>query len=38
MTVVRMGDKPWFDDRSVLAHCAMQRAYRVWSSSRTQAD
>ena len=28
--VVRSGNKPWFDDRCVLAHRAMQRAYRVW--------
>ena len=32
------GDKPWFDDRCVLAHRAEQRACRVWSRTRTQAD
>ena len=35
---VRMGDKPWLDDRCVLAHRAKQRAYRAWSRSRTQID
>ena len=35
--VVKTGDKPWFDDWC-LAHRAKQRAYRVWSRSRTQAD
>ena len=32
------GDRPWFDDRCVLAHHAKQREYRVWSRSWTQAD
>ena len=36
--VVRTDDKPWFDDRCVLAHSAKQRAYRMWSCSKTQAD
>ena len=36
--MVKTDDKPWFDDRCVLVHCAKQRAYRVWSRSRTQAD
>ena len=35
---VRMGDKPKFDNRCVLAHRAKQRAYRVWRRSRTQDD
>ena len=29
------GNKPWFDDRCVLAHRAKQRAYRVWCRIRT---
>ena len=36
--VVKTGDKPWFDDRCVLAHGTKPRAYRVWSRSRFQAD
>ena len=36
--VVRTGEESWFDDRRVLAHCAKQSSYRVWSHSRTQAD
>ena len=36
--MVRTGDKPWFDDRCVLAHRAKKRAYRPWSRSRKQAD
>ena len=34
---VRTGDKPLYDDRCVLAYRAKQRAYRVWSRSRSQA-
>ena len=34
---VKTGDKPWCDDRCVLAHRLKQRAYRLWSRSRTQA-
>ena len=33
--VVRTGGKPWSDDLYVLAHSAKQRAYRVWSHSKT---
>ena len=29
-------DKPWFDYRCALAHRANQRAYRMWSHSRSQ--
>ena len=36
--MVRTGGKPWFGDRCILAHCAKQRAYNVWSRSRIQAD
>ena len=36
--MIREGDKPLFDDRCVLAHCAKPRAYRVWNRSRRQAD
>ena len=36
--VVRTGDKCWFDYPCVLAHRAKQRAYRVRSCRRTQAD
>ena len=36
--VVSTSDKPWFDDRCVLAHRAKQSAYRVGSRSRTQFD
>ena len=36
--MVRTGNKPCFDDRCVLAHHAKQKAYRVWSRSRMQAD
>ena len=36
--VLRTRNKPWFDDRCALAHHAKQRAYRMWSRSRTQAD
>ena len=36
--MVRTGYKAWFDDLCVLAHLAKQRAYRVWSRSRAQAD
>ena len=35
---VRTGDKPWFDDRCVLAHRVKPRVYRVWSSSTMQTD
>ena len=35
--MVRTGNKPWFDDQCILAHCAKQRAYRVGSCSRMQA-
>ena len=36
--MVRTGYKSWFDDRCVLPHRRKQRAYRVWSRSRSQAD
>ena len=36
--VVRTRDKPWFDDRCPLTHCAKQRTYRVRGRNRTQAD
>ena len=36
--MVRTGDKPWFDDQCILAHCAKQREYRVWSRSRRRMD
>ena len=36
--VVRARDKPWFDGQCALAHCEKQRAYKVCSRSRTQAD
>ena len=36
--VVRTDDKPWFNDQCVLSHREQQRASRVWSCSRTQAD
>ena len=36
--MVKTGETPLFDDRCVLAHRAKQRAYRVWSWSRSQAD
>ena len=36
--MVRTGDRPWFVNWCVLAHRAKQRAYRVWSRSKTQAD
>ena len=36
--MVRTGDELWFDDRCVLAHRVKQRAYRVWSPSRMQAN
>ena len=38
MIVVRSGNKLWFDDRCVVVYRAKQRAYRVWTSSRTQDD
>ena len=36
--MVRTSDKPWLDDRCVLAHCAKQRVYQVWGRTRTQAN
>ena len=36
--VVRTSEQPWFNGRCVLSHSAKQRAYRVWSRSRKQAD
>ena len=36
--VIRPEDKPWLDDRCLLAHRVKQRGYRVWSRSKTQAD
>ena len=36
--MVRARNKRWFHDRCALAHLAKQRAYRVWSCRRTQAD
>ena len=36
--MVRTGDKPHLNDRCALAQCAKQRAYRMWSRRRMQAD
>ena len=36
--VVRTGNKPCFDDQCVQAHRGKQKACRVWSRSRMQAD
>ena len=36
--MVRTEDRPWFEDLCVLAYRAKQKAYRVWSRDKTQAD
>ena len=38
MIVIKTGDQSWFDDWYVFAHNAKQKAFRVRSLSRTQAD
>ena len=36
--VVRTGNKPYFDNQCILAHCAKQWTYRVWSRSKMRVD